>query len=137
MNSVLPYLGDKTALIGANTFGKPVGSSFSFDLPQCDDRLSPITFATLNANKQGDYFDGLASKFQATCSAQDDITRQLGDPQEAMIKTALDFLAGRPCASPISGGNGTTAQAAGKASTLQPITPAAPDSAQSEIPGFF
>jgi C-terminal processing protease CtpA/Prc len=137
MNSVLPYLGDKTALIGANTFGKPVGSSFSFDLPQCDDRLSPITFATLNANKQGDYFDGLASKFQATCSAQDDITRQLGDPQEAMIKAALDFLAGRPCASPISGGSGITAQAAGKASTRQLIAPAAPDSAQSEIPGFF
>jgi C-terminal processing protease CtpA/Prc len=103
MNSVLPYLSEKTALIGANTAGKPVGSSFSFDLPQCDDRLSPITFATQNANKQGDYFDGLASKFQATCSAADDVSRPLGDPQEAMIKTALDFLAGRSC-TPISAG---------------------------------
>jgi hypothetical protein len=103
MNSVLPYLGAKTALIGANTFGKPVGSSMSFDRPQCDDRLSPITFATQNANKQGDYFDGLASRFQSTCSAADDVTRPLGDPQEAMIKTALDFLAGRQC-TPISTG---------------------------------
>ena len=103
MNSVLPYLGAKTALIGSNTFGKPVGSSFSFDLAQCDDRLAPITFATQNANKQGDYFDGLASRFQSTCSAADDVTRPLGDPQEAMIKTALDFLAGRQC-TPISTG---------------------------------
>jgi hypothetical protein len=103
MNSVLPYLGAKTALIGSNTFGKPVGNSLFFDRPQCDDRLAPINFATQNANKQGDYFDGLASRFQATCAATDDITRPLGDPQEAMIKTALDFLAGRPC-TPIGGG---------------------------------
>jgi C-terminal processing protease CtpA/Prc len=103
MNSVLPYLGANTALIGANTFGKPVGSSMSFDRPQCDDRLSPITFATQNANKQGDYFDGLASRFQATCSAADEISRPLGDPQEKMIKTALDFLAGRQC-TPIGSG---------------------------------
>jgi hypothetical protein len=138
MNSVLPYLAEKTALIGANTFGKPVGSSFTLDLAQCDDRLTPITFATQNADKQGDYFDGLASKFKSTCSAQDDITRQLGDPQEAMIKTALDFLAGRPCASPISGGGGgITAQGAGKASTRQLITPTAPDAVQREVPGFF
>jgi hypothetical protein len=97
LNSVLPYLGAKTALIGANTFGKPVGGSMSFDRPQCDDRLSLINFATQNANGQGDYFDGLASKFQSTCSAADDISRALGDPQEAMIRTALDFLAGRQC----------------------------------------
>jgi hypothetical protein len=136
MNSVLPYLGAKTALIGANTFGKPVGSSLSFDRPQCDDRLSPITFATQNANKQGDYFDGLASRFQSTCSAQDDITRPLGDPQEAMIRVALDFLAGRPCGSAISVG-GITAQGAGKASARELVTPAAPDAVQREVPGFF
>jgi hypothetical protein len=103
MNSVLPYLGAKTALIGSNTFGKPVGNSFFLDRPQCDDRLAPINFATQNANKQGDYYDGLASRFLSACSAQDDPTRPLGDPQEAMIKTALDFLAGRQC-TPIATG---------------------------------
>jgi C-terminal processing protease CtpA/Prc len=136
MNSVLPYLGGKTALIGSNTFGKPVGNSLVFDRPQCDDRLAPINFATQNANQQGDYFDGLASRFQSTCSAQDDITRPFGDPQEAMIKTALDFLAGRPCGAPISGG-GITAQAVGKTSTRELLTPAAPDPVQREVPGFF
>jgi carboxyl-terminal processing protease len=42
----------------------------SFDRALCDDRLTLVTFATQNANKQGDYFDGLASRFQATCSAR-------------------------------------------------------------------
>jgi C-terminal processing protease CtpA/Prc len=134
MNSVLPYLGAKTALIGANTFGKPVGTG-SIDRAQCDDRLTPVVFATQNADKQGDYFNGLASRFTSTCSAADDPTRQLGDPQEASIKVALDFLAGRSC-TPISGG-GITAQGAGKASSLELVTPAAPDPAQRELPGSF
>jgi hypothetical protein len=97
----------------------------------------PDHFATQNANKQGDYFDGLASRFQATCSAADDISRPLGDPQEAMIKTALDFLAGASAQSPISGGGGITAQGAGKTSTRELLTPAAPNAVQREIPGFF
>jgi C-terminal processing protease CtpA/Prc len=122
MNSVIPYLGTKTALIGSNTFGKPVGTA-SIDRAQCDDRLTFLAFATQNANKQGDYFDGLVSRFASTCSAADDISRPLGDPQEAMIKTALDFLAGRQC-TPIGGG-GTTA------------LPAAPSAAQGETPGFL
>jgi C-terminal processing protease CtpA/Prc len=136
MNSVIPYLGAKTALIGANTYGKPVGQAV-FDLAQCDDRMRMIAFVTQNSEKQGDYFSGIASKFQATCSAPDDLSRQLGDPQESMVKIALDFLAGRPCGPPIGGGAGITAQSAGKASAPQPIAPAAPDTVQRELPGFF
>jgi hypothetical protein len=49
-----------------------------------------------------------------------------------LIKTALDFLAGRQC-TPISG---VTAQAAGKAST-QPITFPSPTAVQREVPGAF
>jgi C-terminal processing protease CtpA/Prc len=102
MNAALPYLGANAALIGSNTAGKPVGQRF-LDRPACDDRLVAVAFATRNANQQGDYYTGLASKFQSTCSAADDLQRPLGDPQEASIRVALDFLAGRPC-SPISGG---------------------------------
>jgi C-terminal processing protease CtpA/Prc len=101
MNSVLPYLGAKAGLIGSNTFGKPVGQ-ISIDRAACDDRLRVPAVATRNANNQGEYFNGLASHFQSTCSAQDDVTRPLGHPQEAMIRTALDFLAGRAC-TPIGG----------------------------------
>ena len=135
MNSVLPYLRERTALIGSNTYGKPVGTRY-IDRAACDDRLVAVAFVTQNAEKQGDFFNGIASKFQTTCSAADDLTRPLGDPQEGMVKIALDFLAGRQCASPISGG-GITAQAVGKASTRELITPIAPDTVQREVPGFF
>jgi C-terminal processing protease CtpA/Prc len=128
MNAVIPYLGANTALIGANTYGKPVGQAY-LERPACDDRLRAIAFVTQNSQKQGDFYDGMASKFAKTCAASDDLTRPFGDPQETMVKSALDFLAGRPCGPPISGGGGTTAQGAGKVS--------APDAAQREDPGFF
>ena len=136
MNAVIPYLGAYAALIGTNTFGKPVGQVF-LDRAQCDDRLRAVAFFVENANKQGDYFNGLASKFQSTCSAPDDLTRQLGDPQEGSVKIALDFLAGRPCASPIGSGGGITTQSVGKASARELITPPAPNIVQREVPGFF
>jgi C-terminal processing protease CtpA/Prc len=131
MNAVIPYLGANTALIGANTYGKPVGT-VNLDRAACDDRLKAIAFVTQNSQKQGDYFNGIASKFQTTCAAPDDLTRPFGDPQEGLVKTALDFLAGRQC-TPISG---ITAQAAGKVST-QPLTPPAPTAMQREVPGVF
>jgi hypothetical protein len=109
MNAVIPYLGGNTALIGANTYGKPVGQAY-LERPACDDRLRAIAFVTQNSQKQGNFYDGMASKFAKTCAASDDLTRPFGDPQEAMVKTALDFLAGRPCGPPISGGGGITAQ---------------------------
>jgi hypothetical protein len=104
------------------------------DRPQCDDRLDPINFATLNRDNQGYYFDGLASRFQATCSAQDDISRQLGDPQEAMIRTALDFLAGRPC-TPI-GSSATTQGLQEVSGGAQLLSPAGPN-IQQEFPSSF
>jgi hypothetical protein len=135
MNAMIPYLGANTALIGSNTFGKPVGQ-IGLDRTQCDDRLRVIAFETQDKNGQGDYYMGLASKFQKTCRAPDDVTRQLGDPQEGSVKAALDFLAGRPCASPIAGGGATT-QSIGESGQRQLVTPSAPDTAQREVPGFF
>jgi C-terminal processing protease CtpA/Prc len=133
MNQVLPYLGANAGLIGTNTFGKPVGQSF-FDRPVCDDRLIAVTFAVRNAAGQGEYFNGLASNFQSTCRADDDVLRPFGDPQEAMIRTALDFLAGRPC-TPIA--TGATAQGVSAAGKPEPLSPAQPTSAQRELPGSF
>ena len=135
MNAALPYLGANAALIGDNTFGKPVGQE-AFDNASCDDRMRVLSFRTENANHEGDYFTGLASKFQSTCRAADDVTRQLGDPQEASIKAALDFLAGRPCAAPITGGGATT-QGVREQSTPELVTPETPSTVQREIPGFF
>jgi hypothetical protein len=84
------------ALIGGNTYGKPVGQ-VALDRPECDDRLRAIAFKVENANHQGEYFTGLAKVVPRTCQASDDISHQLGDPNEAMVRTALDFLAGRSC----------------------------------------
>ncbi len=134
MNASLPFLGPNAALVGTNTFGKPVGQ-IALDRAQCDDRLRVVAFRTENAAQQGDYYTGLASKFQSTCQANDDVTRQLGDPQEASVRAALDFLAGRGCTA-ISGGGGITAQSLGQ-EARELLSPAAPTTAQREVPGFF
>lgn len=134
MNAFIPYLRGNTALVGTNTFGKPVGQ-IARDRAECDDRLRVVAFATQNAAGQGDYYDGLASKFDATCQASDDITRQLGDPQEASTKAALDFLAGRVCTRiGASSGIGTRSLREGGRELL---TPDQPDVAQREVPGYF
>jgi carboxyl-terminal processing protease len=131
INAFTPYLNANSGLIGTNTFGKPVGQ-IALDRAACDDRLRPVAFRTENAAGQGDYYTGLASKVAATCSAGDDFTKPLGDPTEASVKVALDFLAGRSCTA-IAGG-GQTTQAAGKRNLLQPE---APTTAQREVPGSF
>jgi C-terminal processing protease CtpA/Prc len=136
MNSVLPYLGANAALIGSNTFGKPVGQFFR-DRPACDDRLRVLAFETQNANRQADYFNGIAPKFQSTCRAADDVTRPLGDPQEASIRVALDFLAGRQC-TPIASSGATAQGLGGGAGTRSLLTPAQPNNTvQRELPGSF
>lgn len=132
INSLLPYLGNNIALIGTNTFGKPVGQS-AFDFTQCDLRVRPVTFRTVNANGQGDYFNGLASVVPNTCRAADDITVPLGDPAEASIRTALDFLAGRAC-TPIVSSTGTMWQMREEREMLEARDPSA---SQIELPGLF
>jgi hypothetical protein len=131
MNALVPYFGANVGLIGDNTFGKPVGQ-IARDRAECDDRLRVMAFKTENRDAQGDYFGGLASTFQRTCKATDDLTRQLGDSNEASIKTALDYLAGRAC-TPIA--TGITTQAVGTA--RQMVRPQAPSAAQYEVPGLF
>ncbi|HSM52760.1 MAG TPA: S41 family peptidase [Erythrobacter sp.] len=133
INSMLPYLGNNVALIGTNTYGKPVGQ-FGFDRDQCDDRLRAVAFKTVNANDQGEYFTGLASVMPNTCRANDDIFVPLGDPREASIATALDFLAGRSCTAISEAGLRTTQAVSGERQLMQPERPTA---AQHQIPGLF
>jgi carboxyl-terminal processing protease len=132
MNGSIPYLGAAAGLVGANTFGKPVGQ-IGLDRAQCDDRLRVVAFSVQNANRQANYFNGMASEFAATCQAGDDISRQMGDPEEASTRAALDFLAGRPCA-PISlEARGASAREGQR----QLLMPERPDVAQREVPGLF
>lgn len=133
INSMIPYLNaSDIAIVGSNTSGKPVGQ-FGFDFAECDLRVRAVTFQTVNANDQGEYFTGLASVIPNSCRADDDIFTPLGDPSEDSIATALDFLAGRSCTA-ISQSGGQSAQSVGGRKALRPEFPSA---AQFEIPGLF
>ncbi len=146
VNSMIPYLGNNMALVGANSFGKPVGQD-GFDLAACDLRVRPVTFKTVNANDQGEYFTGLASVVPNTCRAGDDILRPLGDPREASIAAALDFLAGRACTPITASGTGASiaggfdqGQSARQGLDLperEPLQPGRPNVVQRDLPGLF
>lgn len=134
MNAFIPFLGVNAALVGSNSFGKPVGQ-IALDQAACDDRIRVVAFAKDNAAGQGDYYSGLAETMRTTCAAADDITRPLGDPQEASLRTALDFVAGRSC-TPVAVGQ--TAQRASSSSERRILPlPQEPSIAQREMPGSF
>lgn len=133
-NSFIPYLGTSLALVGENTYGKPVGQ-YAFDRSACDDRLRAVTFKTVNAAGNGEYFSGLASVMGATCRAGDDIFTQLGEPSEASVKVALDYIAGRTCTPMISAAKTSSFSAEGGTQTL--LQPRIPNAVQRENPGVF
>ncbi|PZU16132.1 MAG: peptidase S41 [Citromicrobium sp.] len=133
-NAMLPYFGNNMALIGSNSYGKPVGQD-AFDYASCDMRLRVMTFKTDNANRQGEYFNGLAAIVPQTCQASDDIRYQLGDPNEASIKAALDFLGGRTC-TPMSRPTGAIGAMA-TPPARKALTPEAGSTAERELPGLY
>lgn len=139
INSMLPYLGADMTLVGSNTYGKPVGQ-IALDKAECDDRMRVVAFATGNATGQSDYYDGLAPKIANSCAANDDLTVPLGDPREASIRTAIDFLAGNACTTRIAEASaGAAALRSGASMLAEPemLTPDRPSAAQRELPGLF
>ena len=140
INSLAPYYNRNLALVGTNTFGKPVGQ-IALDRSACDDRVRVVAFRSVNSRGAGDYFTGLASTLDVTCQAPDDLTRPLGDPQEASVRSALDFLAGRSCtaitASAPQGNIAGQSQRGMIAADRQLLVPDMPTPAQREVPGLF
>lgn len=134
----IPYLHANVGLIGTNTFGKPVGQ-IALDRTQCDDRLRVIAFALQNANRQGAYYDGLASVVEASCRADDDISHPLGSPLESSTRAALDYLAGRSCTQITPGVTSNVAARSLRTDTaaLQLMTPEHPDPSQRQVPGSY
>lgn len=144
INAMIPYHDANMALVGSNTFGKPVGQ-IGLDRSACDDRIRIIAFATENADGNANYFSGLASSLTNSCQAADDVSLPLGDPAEASTARALGFLAGAAC-TPIAGAlqgatsSATTAASAQRAPLSLPrelLMPAQPTPAQREVPGSF
>lgn len=137
INAFTPFLHGDSALVGTNTYGKPVGQ-IALDRAACDDRLRVVAFATQNAARQGAYYNGLAPFMERTCAASDDLNYPLGDPRETSISQALAFLAGRSC-TPIGGASASAAAArtSDVAVRRELLTPDRPTTVQREVPGVF
>lgn len=91
INSLRPYL--PVVVIGERTFGKPVGQ---YGIEMCNRVVLPVAFITVNANGEGNYFDGIAPD----CVASDDVGHDLGAAAEASLAEALQFIQTGSC-SPI------------------------------------
>jgi len=141
INGMRPYLRSEIALVGENTYGKPVGQ-IALDKSECDDRLRLIAFATVNADGQGDYYNGLAPVMEQSCRARDELQYPLGDQTEDMVARAVDFLDGRACTRITGSGVGQFGVVSADRNAvalpdLRPLVPENPSAPQRDMPGFF
>ncbi len=83
-------LGVSVALIGSTTHGKPVGMMGTV---YNDNIYYLINFKVENSDGVSDYFNGLP----VTCPTIDDISREMGDVNETMLKQALHYVDNRGC----------------------------------------
>ncbi len=97
-NSMIPHV--NVQIVGDRTFGKPVGQ---VGLEFCSKILRPTSFKTVNANGEGDYFDGLP--LGAGCAAADDLNIPVGDDTDPNVVEAMGYLETGAC--PISATPGT------------------------------
>jgi len=90
INVLEPFM--DVILIGANTYGKPVGSfplsGYNRTLLENNVELVPITFSIANKDGRAEYFDG----FPVHVMAADDPAKNWGDPTERRLKAALDYI---------------------------------------------
>jgi carboxyl-terminal processing protease len=91
INGMPPYV--TTAIVGSDTFGKPVGQiGFLF----CEKILRPVSFRTVNSLGVGDYFDGIPPD----CPAGDTLDVPFGIAGEASFDAAVFWLQQGFCPTP-------------------------------------
>ncbi len=83
INSLKPYF--NVTVTGTKTYGKPVGF-FGITIDRYTVYLS--SFLLQNAAGTADYFDGIS----VDIAAEDDITHDFGDPEEASLKNVLNYI---------------------------------------------
>lgn len=83
INGLKPVMNVK--LIGSTTHGKPVGY---YGFPTMGNYVFPVALKNVNSVGFFDFFEG----FTVDKTQVDDITRDLGDPEEACLKTALNYI---------------------------------------------
>ena len=94
-NSLIPYA--DVWIVGANTFGKPVGQ---VGIEFCEKILRPTSFRTTNSLGDGDYFDGLP----VDCPAADDLDIPVGDANDPNVIAALSVSTTGACPAPAASG---------------------------------
>ena len=123
----------ETAIVGSDTFGKPVGQ-IAFDLANsCPDRLRLIAFKTVNADGAGDFYDGLAASMQFACAADDTLGAPLGDAADNLTQAALQWIRTGACGAVMTSGTGVQQKtmAPHRYRSLQP-----PSAAERWVPGI-
>ena len=109
----------EVAIVGSDTYGKPVGQ-LAFDLANsCPDRLRLVTFKTANANGASDYYDGLAASMNFACAADDTLGAPMGDPADGLTQAALQWINTGACARVI--GSSVAGQAKTSPSSWYPL----------------
>jgi C-terminal processing protease CtpA/Prc len=87
INCLTPFM--TVNLTGSKTNGKPVGM-YVFSFEKLDLAILPICFKITNKVGYGDYYSGLP----VNTMEADDLSHSWGDPEEAMLKSALNSISG-------------------------------------------
>jgi carboxyl-terminal processing protease len=83
INGLKPVMTVK--LIGSVSHGKPVGY---YGFPVMGNYVFPVAIKNVNSVGFSDFFEG----FTPDKTQTDDLTRDFGDPEEACLKTALNYI---------------------------------------------
>lgn len=126
--NALRGVGVNVVLIGTTTCGKPFGF---YPTDNCGVTYFTIQFQGVNDIGFGDYADGfspananaLFSVSVPGCAVADDLTRDLGDPQEALLAAALQFRAMGTCPTPPSSSIEAARASSGDAIKQTDMTP--------------
>ena len=115
INGLDPHV--EVVLVGGNTFGKQVGQG-RWDMHEsvdglgredCDVALRLTAFEIVNGENQGGYHQvGLDGTGRFTlCRGEDDLSHPLGDAQEGLVATAIDWFGSGACPSSSASGRGS------------------------------
>lgn len=91
INGLRPFV--DVVVIGGTTCGKPVGFQ---PVSRCDKTFSVVNFEAVNARDQGRYIEGLG----ASCAVADDLGRELGSADEALLAAARSHADSGRCPAP-------------------------------------
>lgn len=101
INGLKPFI--DVVQIGSTSCGKPYGSS---PHEGCGKAMNALQFRFVNASGVGDYYEGIP----ADCAASDDTQYPLGDVQEEMLATALNYINNASCEIGMANGDVATRQ---------------------------